>query len=749
MMMNGRKRSRSFAKLASPVGGRSSNAFRHGRPNTARIPGESVKPSRPEQEPTRSAASHVGVLSAPKQNIASTDLIEIPGLPIEVAPLHIHALKLTVKYLKERKNHSTIENLPIPPYDTSEQPSDHDPIVNRSVSQADHSSGERLVDAILKRMDDSRESQRGSPNVRSSSTNSLVSMEQKQRDAVRVWFQSICRCVRDEEHYCKNQQLNERNQEGGTTCRRPKSVPTGVPVAALRHLFSLACDDNRLVVRRSALHCAGKLLLKSADCRKWFLNDENHQGDNVNRDDCLEGLEMFVKWMDCVCENPVNEDSSTAQNRFLWQQEAGLLLVKLVEEGYGEFYPTLLVGLSRFQQLCPRALSIDTSKLRLSRVNEVGQPLRIPPSSSASSSLPSEIHLASTLDMATLRKYRDAALSHIVEEETRVLKLLQRAYACIDVLVPSIFHGQAAAVGEQHGAETDANQVSIPAANIDEAEDDEIDWEDGWETRDSNDHASHAEEEENIFDGAFDQPLSSQVDRQHQRMLADVPSRKPEADSQKGDSDHLAAVEQTIEAMRATNGVTFQHSGTLEIDFTTVPEASATNVPSPARESARSRLQKTVNLLLSRHIPRLRVWSEGLTWADQLEQPSPEQRVLVKQTDTTARERQQTLDRVSELNLIVKRLVDSCQRLLGSDGNASLLESLSSDLERARPRPRLGSKSPVSEEIDIFSRHVVSNSTISRLTNMVARGESRARVLHNSGNRPLGRSTRIRISYRK
>jgi hypothetical protein len=746
-MMSCRKRSRAFAKLASPQGGRSSNAFRYGRPNTARIPGESVKPSHPEEPPTRSAASHADVLSAPKQKIASTDLIEIPGLPIEVVPLHIHALKITVKYLKERKNHSTIENSPLPPYDANEQPPDHEPIVNRSVSQADHSNGERLVDAILKRMDDSRETSCGSPNDH---THSLVSMERKQRDAVRVWLQSIYQCVRDEEHYRKNQQLNERNQEGGTTSRRPKSVPAGVPVAALRHLFTLACEDNRLVVRRSALHCAGKLLLKSADCRKWFLNDEHHQGDNVNRDDCLEGLEMFVKWMDCVCENPVNEDSSTAQNRFLWQQEAGLLLVKLVEEGYGEFYPTLLVGLSRFQQLCPRAISMDTSKLRLSGVNEVGQPLRIPPSSSASSSLPSEIHLASTLDMATLRKYRNAALSHIVEEETRVFRLLQRAYSCIDVLVPSIFHAHAATVGgEQHEAETDANQVSIPVANIDEAEDDEIDWEDGWETRDSNDHASHAEEEENVFDGAFDQPLSSQVDRQHQILLADVPSRKPEADSQTGDLDHLAAVEQTIEAMRATNGVTFQHSGTLEIDFTTVPEASGAHLPSPARESARSRLQKTVNLLLSRHIPRLRVWKEGLTWADQLEQPSPEQRVLIKQTATTARERQQALERVSELNLIVKRLVDSCQRLLESDGNASLLESLSSDLARSRPGPRRGPKSPVSEEIDIFSHHEVSNSTITRLTNKVARGETRARVLHNSGNRPIGRSTRIRISYRK
>ena len=129
---------------------------------------------------------------------------------------------------------------------------------------------------------------------------------------------------------------------------------------------------------RAGLHLAARLLAKSADARQWW-------------------VEHLLKWTDAVAGN----------SDVMFQREA-IMLLEYLNKSFGDVYPTLNIGLQRLEQLCPDATtSVPVVDTELQSVAE-------------------------------RRKLRDLALEKADAEEAAIRKLLDRAQACLDALVPRL-----------------------------------------------------------------------------------------------------------------------------------------------------------------------------------------------------------------------------------------------------------------------------------------------------------------------
>jgi hypothetical protein len=154
---------------------------------------------------------------------------------------------------------------------------------------------------------------------------------QKHQGGLEAWLNTIHRYVRNN--------------------RRQDKKASRFPVAVLQHLWHVGLDHKRWSIRRcSTLFLAGKLLEKSADCRKWWLEDDSRN---------------LVEWMDAV----LSEEETEAPVKRLWQREVYEMLIHLESKGYGDYYPTLSVAVQRFQQLSHVSMVVNNTVTRRMRLH--------------------------------------------------------------------------------------------------------------------------------------------------------------------------------------------------------------------------------------------------------------------------------------------------------------------------------------------------------------------------------------------
>lgn len=163
-------------------------------------------------------------------------------------------------------------------------------------------------------------------------------------------------------------------------------------------------------------------------------------------------------------------------------------------------------------------------------------------------------------NMVDLRRIRDIATKYADAELEKVDKLIQRGHDLLDLLVPRV---GVAVRGTVEAAKPKANGTDDDGSEADE--DDDIVWEDG--------------------DEEFDDTAGKQ---------------------------HVDAVEKTLAAMASSGGL---QGGHIEINL----ESKEDDEESFTMDGNTSRrLQKTVQLIETRHLKRLSSWVDGLVKADGL-----------------------------------------------------------------------------------------------------------------------------------
>lgn len=214
---------------------------------------------------------------------------------------------------------------------------------------------------------------------------------------------------------------------------------------------------------------------------------------------------------------------------------------------------------------------------------------------------------------------RDAALQHGTTECQRVGRLVQRAHTCLRTLVPRFgetppYNAGSAATKDKNGGEEEG-----------EEEEDDIDWEDG--------DGEDGIQEENVDN----------------RTLP------------RGES-HADAVDRTLSVMGSTGG--FLMGGDVEIDFDEQMNNTDEMQEEP-NEKDLQRLTKCINLLSSRHMPRLKEWVDALTRADSLcpSRPNDSSSPLVLLPIDLAQKRGSTLEALLDSKLIVASVLSSATRL--------------------------------------------------------------------------------------
>ena len=323
--------------------------------------------------------------------------------------------------------------------------------------------------------------------------------------------------------------------------------------------------------------------------------------------DCRFHLEQdsnLSKWVTSIATNSIQ--TTTAQNSetsskqlVLLQHEASMLLSTLVELGYARIYPKIGVAAKRIQQHCPDLAT-----------------------AAADSTVPF------TQNMPRWRQMRDFALEHGTKEIKRLGKLLRQSQICLEVLVPRIGHEPTTTPSYRNNNTFQRLQQDMVGKET-EDEDDDVAWEDGEE------------------DDELDEEESQLLTAAHHQNDSEV--------------YHLLAVDRTMAAMQATAG-SFM-GGEIEIDMT-ADNPSVKNVSESEKQQdpqTRNDFQKLVQLLASRHLPRLSLWLDGLNNADNLVMNQSHSLVLLP-SESMAR-RQALLEQLTELKRSVTSILSSATRL--------------------------------------------------------------------------------------
>lgn len=324
------------------------------------------------------------------------DLPDIPGLPVPIIPLQIHAGKQARTFFR----HATDQA--VAPYTQAACEHSVSDCAVPAVATDSFSHGDAapsVVDAILHRVATSTTAQ-SSPRQQAA-----AARERRMHESVQVWLEAVHRQMRDQ-----------------------PALRSTIPVAALEYWWDLVCDGHQpLATRRAAFYLAGHLLQKSADARKWL----------------LENGTRIIHWMDSL-EQVVKGPNDSANTLPAFQQEGFWLLRYLRDQDYGSLYPTLAVALQRFEQMYPHVHEASLSD-----------------------------GVAGWKDIVALRQYRDQAMRYSEKERRRVQTLVQRCHQCTDVLVPRL-----GVIGTEESGGKEKQGES------DDSDGDSIEWEEGWEATD-------------------------------------------------------------------------------------------------------------------------------------------------------------------------------------------------------------------------------------------------------------------------
>ena len=400
---------------------------------------------------------------------------------------------------------------------------------------------------------------------------------------------------------------------GQTTTSKSGGSRLSVPVACLTFLWNLVADaaNVKLPTRRAALALAAELLQRSAECRSAFCT-ANRLREYIDVVSSL-GAERATN------VSPASDDAVLALKRTM-QREAAELLSELSDR-FGAHYPRLTVAARYLEEREGVVVQSSTA------------PSVAPaPGESSGSTF--------TGNMEDLRRGRDLAIKHGEREYSRVRKILHRADACFEILVPRIHLGSERPIASPDtGADSARKETEKPVVGgnwSDEEEEDDIDWEEGdvdYEGRSEN----HAVKNNDDL-------------------------------AEKGSYDHEAAVERTLAVMERSQGV---EGGELEIDLGAKRGEEVVSADAAASATvARATLDRCVDLLSTRHFPRLAFWVNCLVTADGMMVQSQQhvgnsvgQSSLVVMPSSLRKKRAQTLELVMGLKGEVARTLTSAARI--------------------------------------------------------------------------------------
>ena len=612
------------------------------------------------------------------------DLPDIPGLPVEVIPLQVHALKQVVASVKHDATRQ-----PLVPWANEEQNQNensadsHNPLTTGTTgSSARHSSAPssslvaRLVDRVEQATTTTTNTNTGGTSVSLAEQvhhQQQVRMRQDQRrESVQAWLTALHRQVRNGKKHKQHTTKDDDSQPP-----KDNDPQSRIPIAALTPLWTAAIYHGRIAVRRSTLFLAGHLLQKSCAARQWLFQAPHEEEDGhappLRGPSSSSGSEPtvtnpLVEWLDALIavggrRQQAHEDRSNPrrqnqpqqqpqpQQERLWQREGYLWLYTLaISKGFGTLYPRLTVALQKLEQSCPWVVAAGADDSIVSSSPTTTTPMNI-----------------------MWRTWRDWAMQHYRHEHQRVSKLLQHVSKCLEILVPRVEHGSDGGVEsliqtlkptepnekEDHGpkhASSTSNDTDETIARSSKEEDD---------TKRSPEHdLEDDDDDEDDWDDAIDWEDGWEENNQDKKDDAG-------GDGMRSAVAHRASVERTMAAMQATAPMKEQvliidmnqGNGTMLSKPNDQPQQQDQKKEEKRYETARNRLMQCRTLLHTRHLPRLVRWIDGLTKADGLVQEETNGSWVQQTQDSWKQERVRALATCMELKSLVTSTLSSLERL--------------------------------------------------------------------------------------
>jgi hypothetical protein len=372
----------------------------------------------------------------------------VPGVPIEILPLHWQALKTCSSHFRRHGSNVLVAPLEHESIDDNSSIPTNVAVTRRHGEDDEENS--TLLQGLFHRIDQTI------VRAESESTEGRERVESQQRmnRAIQAWLQSIHQWLRDQ-NWRHRASLQSNTTATGVSAQTPPDLQA--PVNILQHLINVITDGNSQIhVQRASTCLMARLLFKSADCRAWLLE--------TSRD-------TLVAWMDAVIGSAHDrrvheEDAQSLQARILWQCEAAQLLDNL-HARFGHWYPTLTVALQRLQHYCPNAEVVPSFESGI---------INPDPTTCITATLP--------LSMIQYRTTRDVALRNAERVEQRVRKLIDKGNACIDLLVPRLIDPPTT------NAQRERTLAQL-ADNESDDDEDNIDWVDALDNQDDGEQESH------------------------------------------------------------------------------------------------------------------------------------------------------------------------------------------------------------------------------------------------------------------
>ena len=242
----------------------------------------------------RSQKDHHHIIEKLQQNYG-IDLPDIPGIPVEVIPLHVNALKETRKFFQHCKNTIVhpLQNVEEENQQNRGATGDRDTTVLRRMLQRIEGTAEPVPESFQTQRDDQ------------------VTLLRNKDQAVSAWLEAIRRQIRDGRNTQKD----------------------SVPLCAVQHLWNLLSTHSKVSVQRASLHLICQLLDKSADCRAWLFSSG----------------ETVATFMDLIAQ----ETTPASLQQSCLQREFFLLIRSLIDKEYDTTYPILRTSILRLKQMIP------------------------------------------------------------------------------------------------------------------------------------------------------------------------------------------------------------------------------------------------------------------------------------------------------------------------------------------------------------------------------------------------------------
>ncbi len=240
--------------------------------------------------------------------MAALDLPDIPGVPMDVIPPFVHAIRVATKFFAKYHDRAYVEE---EPKNTFSSLSLMPPVV---------------LDSLMDRMEAATEA------TTNSASQDVQERKQQMHNATQRWLESVKRFAKVSQK--TNDTKTTRNDE---ETNKPR---ISVPYACFLYIWDLQQTHERVAVRRAGLYLSGLLLQRSKDCR-FHLEQDDH----------------LTRWM----KHTLLEYTPTKfiDDLPLLQLEADYWLNHLVEKGYARLYPKIRVASQRLRQQCPHIRASD------------------------------------------------------------------------------------------------------------------------------------------------------------------------------------------------------------------------------------------------------------------------------------------------------------------------------------------------------------------------------------------------------